>query len=113
MVLTEVINQSQVIKLHRMIHRAGLTSIVVTIPARADDTSKIEFARHKANTKLRTFAGEHMGNTLLCDLAEKEKMKGQKYWYDSIHPTEKGYDLMGHYVYKTIRPELEKDGKLF
>ena len=102
----------QMIKLHRIIHRAGLSSLVATIPVRSDDTAKIEFARHKANTKLRTFAGEHKGNTLLCDLADKEALSRAKYWHDSIHPTEKGYDKMAAYLFRTIKPELKKDGTL-
>ena len=102
----------EVITLHKIVHKAGLKSVLVTIPE-CSLGKKCDKARMNVNDKLRGWAMEHKKNTLLCDLGNfmplhnMSRFDRKVFWDDEIHPSRVGYDKIAAILFHTIREELE------
>ena len=103
-----------IIALHKMVHKAGLKSVVVTIPECVELDKKSENARILANKKLRVFARQNQDKTLLCDLSEGLPMKHlydfdrKVYWDDTVHPSKIGYDKIADLLFQLVKPKFEE-----
>ena len=103
----------EVISLHKIVHKAGLKSVLVTIPECSSLGKKCDKARVKVNDKLRGWALAHKKNTLLCDLGQYMPLHNMSmfdrkvFWDDEIHPSKIGYDKIAALLFHTIREELE------
>jgi len=102
----------EVITLHKIVHKRGLRSVLVTIPECSKFNKKCDENRVRVNDKLRSYASKHKKNTLLCDLGKFMPLRNMSsfdrkiYWDDKVHPSKVGYDKIAALLFHTIRQWL-------
>jgi len=102
-----------IIKMHKLVHKAGLTSVVMTIPECLELDQKHNKERVLTNKKIRKFAKKNKQNTWFYDLSKKLPMTSlfdfdrKVYWDDSVHPSEVGYDKIGFLLFNLIKKKLK------
>ena len=103
----------ELISLHKMVHKAGIKSLVCTIPQCWDYDGKCEETRKGINKKLKQWAQGHQNNTLFLDLAAKlpmrvlSKQMRKLYWDDEVHPTRIGYEKIAELLFHVIKKMYE------
>lgn len=102
----------EILTLHRIVHKRGLRSVLVTIPECSMLNKKCDDNRQKVNDKLRSYAAKNKKNTLLCDLGKFMPLRNMSdfdrkvYWDDKVHPSRIGYDKIAALLFHTIRAWL-------
>ena len=102
-----------ILQLHEMCHKKGITTGVVTLPDIKFEEEPIysihASQRKRINENLRKFSEKNMGRTVFIDLAshipylDKNAEFRKKYWCDGLHFTEQGYDKMGMFIYSRLK----------
>lgn len=101
-----------IVSLHRVSHRYGAKTVVVTIPARKCELRakclKVKLARLYINKYLRDYAKQlGVKKVVVTDLARKMPVqKMMKYWADEVHFTPDGYDKMAVIIHETLKEYL-------
>ncbi|XP_002155278.3 uncharacterized protein LOC100201534 [Hydra vulgaris] len=109
----------EVITLHKLLHKRGIPTVVITIPEHDDtylselrqdyNSEEYKKIREVTNNKLRGFAKKNPTKTLLCDLAKLFPMSSlnprqhKQLWDDTVHPSEFGYNKIASIIFKVVR----------
>lgn len=102
----------EVLQLHKIVHKRGIRTVLVTIPECSSLGNKCDETRERVNDKLRSYAMNHTNNTLLCDLGKfmplhnMSSFDRQVYWDDQVHPSKIGYDKIAALLFHTIKDWL-------
>jgi lysophospholipase L1-like esterase len=102
-----------IIKLHKYVIAKGVPTVLVTLPQNQCDLMYDFYGdkRHNTNEILRE-AAKNIENLTICDLDSLIKYKSmnksdrKKYWDDHLHYSPEGYDLIGEYLFDSIRKLL-------
>jgi lysophospholipase L1-like esterase len=102
-----------IISLNKYVIENGVSSILVTLPQNQCDIMYDFYGekRVKVNEYLRKVAVD-IDKLTICDLDKyisfksMDKTDREKYWDDHIHYSPLGYDLIGEYIFNTIKKNL-------
>jgi len=102
-----------ILSLNKYVIECGLPTILVTLPQSQCDIMYDFYGekRIKVNEHLRKVAIE-IEKLTICDLdnhirfISMDNKERKKYWDDHIHFTPLGYDLIGEYIFNTIKKNL-------
>lgn len=101
-----------IVSLHRVSHRRGARTVLVTIPGRQCELKakcrQVKMARVYVNKYLRDYTKE-LGpeKVVLVDLARKMPFpKMINYWADEVHFTPAGYNKMAVIIYEALKEHL-------
>ena len=101
-------------ELHKVCHKHGAASVVMTIPECERQTELAVTKRNTVNEALRQFSAANKDNTFMFDLYEKIQYHSMDpedkalYWSDGLHLTSKGYAHWGDMLFQFLRPWLKE-----